>query len=187
METFKMTKGFNTKLNQAFRKMLKIEGAWDSFDTAYEVMNQYKTFRDAPIFVQDFVIDVLNDYDNGFEGKEGETYEIVRDSENVIIEIIEITEITEITEEITEDTSLSHFKMYSMELNNTRGDNMNVSKKFKGLIDLKSASVKYGKGESTLKHRIQKGAFRIGIDVVKFGNCWVFDENSLIREYGKVE
>lgn len=81
---FKMTKQFNLKLHQAFKKIKKIENAWDSFDTAYKIMNQYKTFQNAPSFVQDFVIDYLQDYENDFKGFEGDTYELVYSEDKII-------------------------------------------------------------------------------------------------------
>ncbi|MGL5507245.1 MAG: hypothetical protein ACRDB0_05000 [Paraclostridium sp.] len=58
---------------------------------------------------------------------------------------------------------------------------MKIDKKFKGLYDLKNASIKTGRAESTLKTLVHQGRFQVGKDVLKFGNSWVFTEEALER------
>lgn len=58
--------------------------------------------------------------------------------------------------------------------------------KFKGLISLKDASEMFNKEESTLRRNISNGKFIEGIDCKKFGKQWVFDIDSLFREYGRI-
>ena len=57
--------------------------------------------------------------------------------------------------------------------------------RFKGLISLKDASEMFNKEESTLRRNISNGKFVEGIDCKKFGKQWVFDIDSLFREYGR--
>lgn len=63
---------------------------------------------------------------------------------------------------------------------------MNVDKKFRGLLDMKSACKKFNKSESTLKTLINRGKFKVGVDCVKFGNVWVFNEDELEKYYKKL-
>lgn len=57
--------------------------------------------------------------------------------------------------------------------------------RFEGLISLKDASIKFEKGESTLREGIARGKFKEGVDCKKFGKQWIFDIMSLEREYGE--
>lgn len=57
--------------------------------------------------------------------------------------------------------------------------------KFDKLISLKDASSMFHKEESTLRRNIINGKFKENIDVKKFGKQWVFDLDSLEREYKK--
>ena len=57
--------------------------------------------------------------------------------------------------------------------------------KFQDLISLKDASIKFKKGESTLREGIARGKFTEDVDCKKFGKQWVFDIKALEREYGK--
>lgn len=59
--------------------------------------------------------------------------------------------------------------------------------RFKGLISLKDASMKFEKAESTLREAISRGKFKEGIDCKKFGKQWVFDIKALEREYGEIK
>lgn len=62
-----------------------------------------------------------------------------------------------------------------------------MNKKFEGLLSLQEASKLYGKKDGTLRMNIKNGKFKEDIDVKKFGTTWVFDINSLEREYGKIK
>lgn len=61
------------------------------------------------------------------------------------------------------------------------------NEKFKRLISLKDASMKFNKHSSTLKSNIKNGFFKEWEDCVKFGTTWVFDLDSLEKKYGKLD
>lgn len=61
------------------------------------------------------------------------------------------------------------------------------NEKFKRLISLKDASIKFNKHSSTLKSNIKNGFFREWEDCIKFGTTWVFDLDSLEKKYGKLD
>lgn len=56
--------------------------------------------------------------------------------------------------------------------------------RFNRLISLHDATIKYNKHESTLRTLIARGRFKEGIDCMKFGKTWVFDEDALDKFYG---
>ncbi|PBF40833.1 hypothetical protein BGU48_10760 [Clostridioides difficile] len=56
---------------------------------------------------------------------------------------------------------------------------------FSNFISLSDASKKYNKAESTLKQNIKNGKFVEGVDCRLFGKSWVFNIDSLEREYSK--
>ena len=53
------------------------------------------------------------------------------------------------------------------------------------LTNLQDACKYYNKAETTLKTNIRNGKFKVGKDVKKFGNTWVFNTDALEREYRK--
>ena len=61
---------------------------------------------------------------------------------------------------------------------------VSIINKFEGLISLKEAAIIFNKEESTLRRNISNGKFKKEIDCKKFGTTWVFDIESLKREYG---
>lgn len=61
------------------------------------------------------------------------------------------------------------------------------NEKFRRLISLKDASMKFNKHSSTLKSNIKNGFFKEWEDCVKFGTTWVFDLDSLEKKYGKLD
>ena len=62
---------------------------------------------------------------------------------------------------------------------------LTTSAKFEDFISLQDACKEYNKAESTLKTNIKNGKFKVGKDVKKFGNTWVFNVDALEREYKK--
>ena len=56
--------------------------------------------------------------------------------------------------------------------------------RFNRLISLQDASEKYDKHESTLRTLISRGKFVEGIDCMKYGKTWVFNEDALDKFYG---
>ena len=56
--------------------------------------------------------------------------------------------------------------------------------RFNRLISLQDASEKYRKHESTLRTLINRGKFVEGIDCMKYGKTWVFNEDALDKFYG---
>ena len=61
------------------------------------------------------------------------------------------------------------------------------NEKFKNLISLKDASIKFNKEESTLRKNIKNGFFKEWEDCIKFGKQWVFDIKALEKKYGEYE
>lgn len=61
----------------AFKKFIKIEGCWDSLDTAWDVMGTYKTINKLPMYAQYYIFDILCDWDNPESSHEGEMYSII--------------------------------------------------------------------------------------------------------------
>ncbi|HGM3507137.1 TPA: hypothetical protein ACKOR7_001712 [Clostridioides difficile] len=58
------------------------------------------------------------------------------------------------------------------------------SSNFSNFISLSDASKKYNKAESTLRENIKNGKFVKDVDCKLFGKSWVFNIDSLEREYG---
>ncbi len=56
---------------------------------------------------------------------------------------------------------------------------------FDYMVSLQDACKMYDKKPSTLKTHIAQGTFKIGVDVKKFGNTWVFRKDSLEEYYNK--
>lgn len=62
-----------------------------------------------------------------------------------------------------------------------------MNKKFKNLISLSDAAKKYGRHQNTLRTMIMRGNFKEGVDCIKFGTVWVFDDDRLQQYYSMLE
>lgn len=56
--------------------------------------------------------------------------------------------------------------------------------RFNRLISLQEASKQYNKHESTLRTLIERSKFVQGVDCMKYGRTWVFNQDALDRFYG---
>ena len=56
---------------------------------------------------------------------------------------------------------------------------------FECLISFADATVKYNLSDSTLRKAVRDGRLIPGVDVQKFGTCWVAKVQSIEKLYGK--
>ena len=56
---------------------------------------------------------------------------------------------------------------------------------FEYLISFSDATVKYNLSDSTLRKAVRDGRLIPGVDVQKFGTCWVAKVQSIEKLYGK--
>lgn len=56
---------------------------------------------------------------------------------------------------------------------------------FECLISFADATIEFGLGDSTLRKAVKDGRLKEGVDVKKFGTCWVAKRQSIERLYKK--